>query len=266
MSPCATSQAVVNVWFGGVDSKEHVVELVLRDDQGVVRLLDQLPDLVQMTLGHLQKSLEVKTSLITPAKNLGNQVVSRRYPLHLWGSMHNICIRSLLPVSVTSQKKVVSGDNTWNKMDHTMWKSLRYFARNGVRNCVLFCSWNNLCLWKAVSRLSLTCFLMASLPPTDSTYILVGRLWNFLSSLSRVGQPWRQAVQLQVKLYFAKPAWRCSKIDINEQTFFFHLISSLQNRKYLWLSVSRWLTCTFRSRSKCWAVCVCREIHSGFRH
>ena len=60
-----------------------MVELVLRDDQGVVRLLDQLPDLVQMTLGHLQKSLEVKASLITPAKDLGNQVVSRRYPLHL---------------------------------------------------------------------------------------------------------------------------------------------------------------------------------------
>ena len=83
MSPCATSQAVVNVRFGGVDSKENVVELVLRDDQGVVRLLDQLPDHVQMTLGHLQKSLEVKASLITPAKDLGNQVVSRRYPLHL---------------------------------------------------------------------------------------------------------------------------------------------------------------------------------------
>ena len=211
MSLCATSQGVVNVWFGGVDSKEYVVELVLRDDQGVVRLLHQLPDLVQMTLGHLQKSLEVKASLITPAKDLGNQVVSRRYPLHLRGSM-----QSLLPISVTSQKKVVSGDETWNKRDHTIWKSSRNFARNGVRICVLFCSWNKLCLWKAVSRLSLTCFLMASLPPTDSTYILVGRLWNFLSSLSRVGQPWRQAVQLQVKLYFAKPAWRCSKIDINK--------------------------------------------------
>ena len=37
----------------------------------------------KMTLGHLQKSLEVKASLITPAKDLGNQVVSRRYPLHL---------------------------------------------------------------------------------------------------------------------------------------------------------------------------------------
>ena len=92
-----------------------MVELVLRDDQGVVRLLDQLPDLVQMTLGHLQKSLEVKASLITPAKDLGNQVVSRRYPLHLRGSM-----QSLLPISVTSQKKVVSGDETWNKRDHTI--------------------------------------------------------------------------------------------------------------------------------------------------
>ena len=108
--------------------------------------------------------------------------------------------------------KVVSWA-TRTKMDHAMWKNMKYCAREWCRKLRTFLFDTLVPLERCIIIWYGTCFLMASFPPTESTYILVGRLWNFLSSLSRVGQPWRQAVQLHVKLYFAKPAWRCSKIN-----------------------------------------------------
>ena len=38
-----------------------------------------------------------------------------------------------------TKEKVVSWPNTLNKMNHTMWKSMKNCAQNGVRVCVHFC-------------------------------------------------------------------------------------------------------------------------------